>query len=84
MDGSISWRLPLFLQMLPAAVLLAALAVFFPFSPRWLAGQASAERQAEGRRVLAQLRKRPVESEHVTDECVPLSGPPFLRRRRLR
>jgi hypothetical protein len=66
--GSISWRLPLFLQLVPAVVLLIALVVFFPFSPRWLAAQTSTERQAEGRRVLARLRGKAADSDEVQDE----------------
>lgn len=70
MTGSISWRLPLLLQMVPAVVLLVALVVFFPFSPRWLAAQTSPERQAEGRRVLSHLRGKAVDSDEVQDECI--------------
>jgi hypothetical protein len=54
--------------LVPAVVLLIALVVFFPFSPRWLAAQTSTERQAEGRRVLARLRGKAADSDEVQDE----------------
>lgn len=69
-SGSVSWRLPLLLQMLPAVILLAALCTIFPTSPRWLAAQKDEAKQAEGRRVLAKLRQKGVDSQEVVEEYV--------------
>ncbi|CAF1650685.1 unnamed protein product, partial [Didymodactylos carnosus] len=52
MQGSISWRLPLFLQLVPGIILGVGI-LFFPFSPRWLVSQ---NRDDEAIIVLARIR----------------------------
>ncbi|CRG84569.1 putative quinate permease [Talaromyces islandicus] len=52
MVGHWAWRLPFFLQMLPAFVLLVGITAL-PFSPRWLVSQ---NRHAEALENLAKLR----------------------------
>lgn len=54
-DSDLSFRLPLYLQLLPAT-LLALGTLFLPFSPRWLASQS---RDQETLQVLSKLRSLP-------------------------
>lgn len=59
-----SFRLPLFLQLIPA-LLLAIGTVLLPYSPRWLASQG---RDAETLQVLSKLRERPQTDPSVRQE----------------
>jgi MFS family permease len=59
-----SFRIPLFLQLIPAA-LLAVGTLLLPFSPRWLA---SKSRDAETLEVLSKLRERPQTDPAVLQE----------------
>ncbi|SCV72952.1 BQ2448_6877 [Microbotryum intermedium] len=60
-DNSISWRVPIGLQMIFAAGLVASVA-FLPESPRWLLANGQKE---EGQRVIGALEPAPIESELV-------------------
>ena len=59
-----SFRIPLFLQLIPAS-LLAIGTILLPYSPRWLASQG---RDAETLRVLSKLRERPETDPSVLRE----------------
>jgi MFS family permease len=61
-DGSISWRLPLAIQVIPALILSFG-SLFLPPSPRLLISQG---KQEEARKALARLRLR-VCNEEETD-----------------
>lgn len=63
-DSELSFRLPLFLQLIPA-ILLGVGTFLLPFSPRWLAFQA---RDSEILDVLAKLRERPRTDPGVQQE----------------
>ncbi|KAI7617261.1 sugar transporter STL1, partial [Hortaea werneckii] len=58
-DNSAQWRVPLGIQIVPA-VILAALIMFFPESPRWLIDHGQAEK---GLRTLARLHAHGNESD---------------------
>ncbi|KAK6203734.1 hypothetical protein LQW54_008840 [Pestalotiopsis sp. IQ-011] len=64
LDGEISFRLPLGLQMV-CPTLLGVLINFFPYSPRWLA---LVGRPHEALRDLAKLRRLPESDERVQTE----------------
>ena len=63
-DSELSFRLPLFLQLIPA-LLLAVGTTLLPYSPRWLASQS---RDAETLVVLSKLRQRPQTDTSVQRE----------------
>lgn len=62
--SELAWRLPFFLQMIPGFVL-AAGAIFLPFSPRWLASKG---RNKEALATLSKLRRVPEDDERVQYE----------------
>jgi MFS family permease len=62
LEGSAEWRIPLGLQIAPAVVL-AALILLFPESPRWLIDHG---REEEGLKTLARLHAR----GNIDDEWV--------------
>lgn len=62
--GEAQWRVPLCLQLI-LGLLLGVGMLFFPFSPRWLMGQG---REEECLRVLAKLRRRPLDDPIVQEE----------------
>jgi hypothetical protein len=63
-DSELSFRIPLFLQLIPA-LLLAIGTLLLPYSPRWLASQS---RDTETLVVLAKLRQRPTTDPDVMQE----------------
>lgn len=63
-DSDLSFRLPLYLQLLPAT-LLALGTTQLPFSPRWLAAQS---RDQETLHVLSQLRSLPASHPAIQRE----------------
>ena len=63
-DSELSFRLPLFLQLLPAS-LLALGTSFLPFSPRWLASKG---RDQETLQVLSRLRSFPPSNPAIQRE----------------
>ena len=63
-DSELSFRIPLFLQLIPA-LLLAVGTLLLPYSPRWLASQS---RDTETLAVLAKLRQRPTTDPDVMQE----------------
>jgi len=74
-----SWLLPLCLQLFPA-VLLGAGMMFMPFSPRWLVHHG---REAEGRRVLANLRSLPQDHELIELEYAEIKAQSLFEKRTL-
>ncbi|KAG7097509.1 hypothetical protein E1B28_004851 [Marasmius oreades] len=68
--NSVSWRLCLALQGVPA-VLLAVLTFTIPYTPRWLIGKG---RKAEALKTLAWLRKLPEDSELVQLEFIEIQA----------
>jgi MFS family permease len=63
-DSELSFRLPLFLQLIPA-LLLGIGTTILPYSPRWLASQS---RDSETLAVLSKLRQRPQTDAIVQQE----------------
>jgi MFS family permease len=63
-DSELSFRLPLFLQLIPS-LFLAVGTSLLPYSPRWLASQS---RDTETLAVLSKLRQRPRTDESVLRE----------------
>lgn len=64
----VTWRVPLALQILPALILAVGM-LFYPFSPRWLAGKG---RNEEALAVVAKLRRLPADSELVQTEYLEI------------
>jgi MFS family permease len=64
-DSELSFRLPLFLQLIPA-VFLGIGTLLLPYSPRWLAFQS---RDSEVLALLSKLRQRPQTDPAVQREC---------------
>ena len=67
---SLAWRLPLALQTIPAAILLAG-AAFLPFSPRWLMSKGRAE---EARAAISKLRDLPMNDPIVETEWLEIKA----------
>lgn len=74
-----AWLVPLALQLAPA-VLLGAGMIFMPFSPRWLAHH---NREADARRVLAQLRSLPQDHELIELEYAEIKAQSLFEKRTL-
>ncbi|KAI4703463.1 hypothetical protein J4E89_010039 [Alternaria sp. Ai002NY15] len=74
-----AWLLPLALQLAPA-VLLGAGMIFMPFSPRWLVHHG---REAEARRVLANLRSLPQEHELIELEYAEIRAQSLFEKKSL-
>lgn len=68
--NSISWRLCLALQGVPA-LLLAVLTLTLPYTPRWLVSKG---RKAEALKTLAWLRKLPEDSELIQLEYIEIQA----------
>ncbi|CAO3617394.1 unnamed protein product [Cunninghamella blakesleeana] len=64
LDGEMSWRLPLYLQLVLGTVILCGI-FFLPFSPRWLMAMG---REKEALFVLSRLRKSPIDDLNVIEE----------------
>lgn len=75
-----AWLLPLSLQLVPA-VLLGVGMVFMPFSPRWLVHH---DREAEARRVLAQLRELPEDNDLIELEFAEIKAQSLFEKKTLR
>ncbi|KAL0577254.1 hypothetical protein V5O48_004742 [Marasmius crinis-equi] len=74
--NSISWRLCLALQGVPA-LLLAFLTLTLPYTPRWLVRQG---RNDEARKTLAWLRKMPEDSELIQLEFLEIQAESMFER----
>ncbi|KAL1849849.1 hypothetical protein VTK73DRAFT_9806 [Phialemonium thermophilum] len=74
-DGA--WLTPICLQLFPALVLFFGM-LFMPFSPRWLLHHG---REAEARRVLAQLRGLPPHHELVELEFLEIKAQSLFEKR---
>ena len=74
-----AWLLPLCLQLVPALVLGAGM-IFMPFSPRWLVHHG---REAEARRVLANLRSLPQDHELIELEYAEIRAQSLFEKRTL-
>lgn len=68
--NTVSWRLPLALQCIPA-IGLGLGTLFIPYSPRWLLKHG---RDEEALRSLAWLRKRPIDDEMVRIEFLEIKA----------
>ncbi|KAK6000875.1 hypothetical protein QM012_002958 [Aureobasidium pullulans] len=62
--SSLSWRIPMAIQLIPAAILLAG-GFFLHESPLWLMRKG---REAEAKEALVQLRHLPVEHEYLQED----------------
>ncbi|THX67429.1 MFS quinate transporter QutD [Aureobasidium pullulans] len=62
--SSLSWRIPMAIQLIPAAILLAG-GFFLHESPLWLMRKG---REAEAKEALVQLRRLPVEHEYLQED----------------
>ncbi|CAG7915534.1 unnamed protein product [Penicillium olsonii] len=67
---TISWRLPLALQIIPAWILFFGL-FFFPFSPRWLMMK---HRDDEAKAVISKLRRLPANDPLVRAEYLEIKA----------
>lgn len=74
-----AWLLPLCLQLVPALILGAGM-MFMPFSPRWLVHHG---REAEARRVLANLRSLPQDHELIELEYAEIRAQSLFEKRTL-
>ncbi|KAF2102407.1 putative quinate permease [Rhizodiscina lignyota] len=74
-----SWLLPLCLQLVPAVILGAGM-MFMPFSPRWLVHHG---REAEARKVLANLRSLPQDHELIELEYAEIRAQSLFEKRTL-
>lgn len=74
-DGS--WIVPICLQLGPAVILFAGM-IFMPFSPRWLVHH---DREAEARKILANLRGLPEDHELVELEFLEIKAQSLFEKR---
>ncbi|KAI1432569.1 general substrate transporter [Xylaria sp. CBS 124048] len=72
-----AWLVPICLQLFPAVILFVGM-LFMPFSPRWLIHH---DREDEARRVLANLRGLPVDSELVELEFLEVKAQSQFEKR---
>jgi sugar porter (SP) family MFS transporter len=72
-----SWLVPICLQLAPAAVLFVGM-IFMPFSPRWLVHH---DREAEARKILANLRGLPSDHELVELEFLEIKAQSMFEKR---
>jgi Sugar (and other) transporter len=72
-----AWLVPICLQLGPALVLLMGM-MFMPFSPRWLIHH---DREADARRILANLRGLPDDHELVELEFLEIKAQSIFEKR---
>ncbi|TGO30501.1 hypothetical protein BPAE_0005g00970 [Botrytis paeoniae] len=72
-----AWLVPICLQLFPAVILFVGI-LFMPFSPRWLVHHG---REAEARKVLAQLRNLPQDHELVEIEFLEIKVQSLFEKR---
>ncbi|KAF7948333.1 uncharacterized protein EAE97_003744 [Botrytis byssoidea] len=72
-----AWLVPICLQLFPAIILFVGI-LFMPFSPRWLVHHG---REAEARKVLAQLRNLPQDHELVEIEFLEIKVQSLFEKR---
>jgi len=72
-----AWLVPICLQLFPALILFAGI-LFMPFSPRWLIHHG---REAEARKVLANLRGLPQDHELVELEFLEIKAQSLFEKR---
>ncbi|TGO42451.1 hypothetical protein BHYA_0008g00410 [Botrytis hyacinthi] len=72
-----AWLVPICLQLFPAIILFVGI-LFMPFSPRWLVHHG---REAEARKVLAQLRNLPHDHELVEIEFLEIKVQSLFEKR---
>jgi hypothetical protein len=72
-----AWLVPICLQLFPALILFVGI-LFMPFSPRWLVHH---NREAEARKVLANLRGLPQEHELVELEFLEIKAQSLFEKR---
>ncbi|KAF7958744.1 hypothetical protein EAE96_002277 [Botrytis aclada] len=65
LGGEWGWRLPFFIQIIPALILGAGV-YFLPFSPRWLSSKG---RDEEALKVLSKLRQLPDTDSRIQEEA---------------
>ncbi|KAF3065803.1 Quinate permease [Daldinia childiae] len=72
-----AWLVPICLQLFPAVILFVGM-IFMPFSPRWLVHH---DREAEARKILANLRGLPADHELVELEFLEIKAQSQFEKR---
>ncbi|KAH8647800.1 general substrate transporter [Xylariales sp. PMI_506] len=76
-QSNAAWLVPICLQLGPAAILFLGM-LFMPFSPRWLIHH---DREAEARRILANLRGLPEDHDLVELEFLEIKAQSLFEKR---